>query len=488
MSNAVGPRCPAEAPAPPMCKKLLARETRTRKTGKHFVFLPDRFSHPANLVVPVRIPGSGIAIFCVALLWAGVSLAAKGGVLADWPKGMWGRATPIADGRHPNLYYNQSEIDELRQMMLERHSPKHLYDGYLAEIRGAVAVKTIPENTMPNAANMKAALSYAILPTPEKADAIRASLLSFMEAFPSGLPDWFNTPGCYSSGYSVAWMFDLIQAYHPAKLSPQEKARLKSWFKLSAERLKFDTRNPGAPSQSGHDVVPPETREGKRMVAFPNWFSRYMGPSLACALVSGDQAAVDYWADSGWPHDLLTFNGVTYPGGTQPSDAANRYDLVMYLLAVYPSGANTDTYTREGFRLPEGDWYTTDYTSGGYHFAQMSGAVLGAEMAYHNGMTNVFAITDAGSEPALLRHWKRAIQSRNEIDRRPGNTSRHPIIGYSPEIWPGYRRYADPMIEEAVGSLSYERVDETELPALIWEFFGYPRRILPIRVNSAPAR
>jgi len=50
MSNAVGPRCPAEAPTLPMCKKLLARETRTRKPGKHFVFLPDCFSHPANLV------------------------------------------------------------------------------------------------------------------------------------------------------------------------------------------------------------------------------------------------------------------------------------------------------------------------------------------------------------------------------------------------------------------------------------------------------
>ena len=147
-------------------------------------------------------------------------------------------------------------------------------------------------------------------------------------------------------------MFDLLLAYHPDTLSAAEKTKLKDWFRMSAENLKFDTRNPGAPSQSGRDVVPPETREGKTMVSFPNWYSRYMGPSLACALVSGDQAAVDYWADSGWPHDLLTFDGVTFPGGTHPSDAANRYDLVMYLLAVYPSGANTDTYTREGYRLP----------------------------------------------------------------------------------------------------------------------------------------
>jgi hypothetical protein len=37
---------------------------------------------------------------------------------------MWGRITPIADGNHPNLYYNQSEIDELRQMVLVQHSPQ----------------------------------------------------------------------------------------------------------------------------------------------------------------------------------------------------------------------------------------------------------------------------------------------------------------------------------------------------------------------------
>ena len=231
---------------------------------------------------------------------------------------------------------------------------------------------------------------------------MRASLLSFTKAFPTGLSGWYDTPGCYFAGYSVPWMFDLLMAYHPGTFSEAEKTKLKDWFRMSAENLKFDTRNPGAPSQSGHDVVPPEQHEGKRIVAFPNWYSRYMGPSLACALISGNQAAVDYWADSGWPHGLLTFDGVKFPGGSYPSAAANRYDLVMYLLAVYPSGANSDTYAREGFKLPQREWYTTDYTSGGYHFAQLSGAVLGAEMAYHNGMTGVFGLTDRGKEPAPL--------------------------------------------------------------------------------------
>ncbi len=398
--------------------------------------------------------------------------------LIDSPKGKWGRVTPIADGKHPNIFYDPGEIDELRQMILVQHQPQHLYDRYIAEIRDAVAVKTTQGKSNPHVTNMKAAMGYAIRPTPEKADAIRASLLSFISVFPRGLPCWYETPGCYFSGYSVPWMFDLVVAYHPDKFSAVEKTRLKDWFKMSAENLKFDTRNPGAPSQSGRDVVLPETHEGKRMVAFPNWYSRYMGPSLACALVSENQAAVDYWADSGWPHDLFTFDRVTFPGGTEPSDAANRYDLVMYLLAVYPSGANTDTYGREGFRLPESTWNTTDYTSGGYHFGQMSGAVLGAEMAYHNGMTGVFGITDKGTEPALLRHWKRAIRSRTETDNRRDNPFRHPIIGYSQELWPGYRRYADPAIEGTVSTLSDSKTDELELPAAIWEFFGYPRRIV----------
>ena len=50
--------------------------------------------------------------------------------LGDSPKGLWGRVTPIADGNHPNLYYNENELQELRNMILVQHSPKHLYELY----------------------------------------------------------------------------------------------------------------------------------------------------------------------------------------------------------------------------------------------------------------------------------------------------------------------------------------------------------------------
>ena len=212
------------------------------------------------------------------------------------------------------------------------------------------------------------------------------------------------------------------------------------------------------------------------MAGFPNWYSRFMGPALACALVSGNQADVDYWADSGWPHHLFTFDGLT---NTYPSDTANRYDLVMYLLAVYPSGANTDTYDREGYRLSEKDWNTGSSTAGFYHWAQMAGAILGAEMAYHNGMTGVFGITDvAGTEPALLRTFKRAIQSRTERDQRRTSKTGHPDIGYSQWIWPGYRRYSDPTIEGALPALGIDLHTGLDVPGVVLEFFGYPRRIV----------
>ena len=406
--------------------------------------------------------------------------------LRDSPKGQWGRVTPIADGNHPNLYYNQSEIDELRHMILVQHSPQNLVDLYNKSMKNAVAVS--PQNNQsPHHNNMRAAISYMIEPTPAKADAIRTALLNFMSYFPKGLPNWFRTIGCYFCGYSTPWLFDLLMAYHPGKLSSTEVNNLKNWFAKSAENLKFDTRDSFAVSGPSDNratwTVPVSTREAKTMSPFPNWYSRYMGPSLASALVSGNQDDVDYWADSSWPHTLLTFNGVT---STFLSDQANRYDLVMYLLAVYPSGANTDTYDREGFGYngPK-TWCTVSYydprlaDGGSYHWAQMSGAILGAEMAYHNGMIGVFGLTDVpGTEPALLRTSKLAIQSRTQKDFRPTSLTGHPSIGHDPINWAAYRRYSDPTIEHAVSKLGRSVSFGAELPNEVWEFFGYPRRIV----------
>jgi hypothetical protein len=426
-----------------------------------------------------------LSVIVVTFVAAGACLSSgdsyRIGTVTESRKGQWGRVVPIADNAHPNLYYNQREIDELRHMILVQRNPMSLYNRYNSIVKNVMALP------FPNAQtdgsylqfiNIKAALSYMIEPTSAKADAIRATLLSFVNVFPRGLASWYPSPGPHFAGYYVPWMFDLIMAYNPERLSPAERANLKAWFEKSTQNVRFDTRKPYR--DNSKNIVKAITREGKTMMPFPNWFSRYMGPSLACALMSGSQAAVDYWADSGWPHTLLTTPADIANYGLPPS--VNRYDLVMYLLAVYPSGANSDTYDREGYRLPESDWYTNSYEAtadhhddgGDYHFAQMWGVMMAAEMAYHNGMTGVYGITDVAGEPAILRTLKRAIISRTEVDRRPTSLTGHPDVGYDPLIWLGYRRYSDPMIESAIPSLKAD-FGGVDFSMDVMEFFGYPR-------------
>src|SRR4051812_10250510 len=117
----------------------------------------------------------------------------------------WGKITPMKE--HPNLFYNLNEIVELREMTLDRNSPKfvkHLYDLYHSEqrmmtpskLKDKTAVSMNPEDegfeqgygTYYN--NMYAALNYALEPTEAKADAIRTALLGIMIYFPAGLGDW----------------------------------------------------------------------------------------------------------------------------------------------------------------------------------------------------------------------------------------------------------------------------------------------------------
>jgi len=415
-----------------------------------------------------------------------ICLCVSGVAYADSPKGVWGRVVPIADDNHPNLYYNRREIDELRSMILVQKSPAELVNAY-NQTRKFLADSPY-ENASPNHNNMRAAMSYMIEPTQAKADAIRTALVKFMSYFPNGLPGWYGSTGCYECGYSTPWLFDLIQAYHPNTLSASEKASLKSFFAKSAEKLKFNSRDCfvlSRPNDTRQEFVcPVSIREGKAQVAFANWYSRYMGPSLASALVSGNQADVDFWVDSGWPHNLFTFDGVSM-NRSYPTDSANRYDMVMYLLSVYPSGANTDTYDREGFRTPEYDWSTISYMAsdqnhldgGSYHWAQMAPVLLAAEMAYHNGMSKVFALSDPmNPEPAALLTYKRAIKSRTELDRRPTSLTGHPDIGYAPYFWMAARRYDDSMVENALSAIRTSWIT-TEMPADVMQIFRYPRHI-----------
>src|SRR5205085_9885231 len=141
----------------------------------------------------------------------------------------------------PNLYDNQSEVDELRQMILVQRSPARLVNLYDGKIRDAVARPAAYDEYDSN--NMKATMNYMVEPTAAKADAIKASMMSYRAAYPDGLWDWYTTGGCHACGYFVPWMFDLLQAYHPEKLSSAEIADLKDWFRASANRLRINSRD-----------------------------------------------------------------------------------------------------------------------------------------------------------------------------------------------------------------------------------------------------
>jgi hypothetical protein len=138
-------------------------------------------------------------------------------------------------------------------------------------------------------------------------------------------------------------MFDLIQGYHPAVLSSVEHSKIKDWFSMSSNNRKVDSNDPRKITQSGLTwPKPPVMHQGKLVAGIPNWFTRYLAINFSAAMVGGNQENVTYWADSGWPHDLFTFDRVT---SSWPPDDQNRYNIVTSLLAVYADGANSNLMT-----------------------------------------------------------------------------------------------------------------------------------------------
>src|SRR5262249_55602066 len=158
-------------------------------------------------------------------------------------------------------------------------------DLYTTKIRDAVATNRVGD--------MRAAISYMIEPTDAKANAIRGALFSAMNQYAKGLLDWYSSDGCHECGYELAFMFDLIQAYHPNIISAAERTSLKSWFKRSAEScckyVGWHSANRSGPLYDGEGGKL-FTEAGKTEQSMANWWSRFMGPSFAAALVSGDQA------------------------------------------------------------------------------------------------------------------------------------------------------------------------------------------------------
>jgi hypothetical protein len=420
-------------------------------------------------------------------------------------KGKWGKVVPIAEDNHPNLYYNQSEIDELRKMILVNKSPQELVDHYSTWCKGLQAVeivhpwpRTHPERMYEGRKVMKhniyAAISYMIEPTRAKAGKIKACIYGFMKEAPDGVN---GDHGTGTIGLSTTWLFDLALAYHPDMFADSERSEIRNWFRKCAEAGRYlstnRTANGSLYSTSSKGGSPPLAREGKTISLKPNWFSAAMLSGLCSALLSGDKAAVEFWADSGWPHDMLTSDGVTE---TWPPLTCNMYDLVMHIKAIFPSGANSDTYVRDSFRpSPRSVHCSYDSDKQSYHDAQAQYILWAAEAAYHNGMTRVFDISDDYSRysvpssvfpggkpypdntPGLLRHHLFTVGLRGIHNRRTGNEH---LMGWEQPTWMGYRRYDDAAVVDGAQT-SYNIWGAKE--NVMWRnnhavHMGFPRRVV----------
>jgi hypothetical protein len=432
--------------------------------------------HRSILLIHAAWSRRRLAELLICLTVLGVSVPAVWAQTSA--KGIWGNVTPIADNNHPNLLYNQTEIDQLRTMVLVNHTPAFLWTLYQNEIAGTLAIGPDPNNgdtNEPFTTNDRAALSYMLEPTQTKANAIRTALLAFMSVWPNGGgiggegDDWWQSPGWGMSGPPCAWMFDLIQAYHPTTLSGTEKTNLKEWFRKSARYDPWHFRD-----QDGGNLA---SEGGKTVGDYANWWANYMLNRLPCALVSGNQAAVDFWADSGWPHTRLT-----YDGSNEPPSTTNRFDLVMYLLTMFPSGAIHDSYVREHFGSngdPTG-WNTecgwcgsSSQDAGGYHHFNFSGVALAAEMAYHNGMTQVYS---GAPYQQMLAFWRLSAGGNSQRDYRSNSLTGHPDIARARFMWVANRRFGNDTLIKARqadivggGNTWVNNMDES-----VWPFFGFP--------------
>jgi hypothetical protein len=397
------------------------------------------------------------------------------GWTATSPKGIWGRVTPIADNAHPNLLYNQAEIAQYRTQLLTNHQPAWLWDLYRTQIQGTLAISCADADN-PDHPNGRAAVTYMLEPTQAKADAIRTALLGCMRRWPNGGgvggsgDDWWKNPNWGHSGPPTAWFFDLIQAFHPATLSGTETTALKEWFRKTAQYAPWHFRD-----QDGGSV---QTREGRTVGDYANWWTLYMLNRLPAALVSGNQEAVDFWADSGWPHDKFT-----YDGSDEPPAGTNRFDLVMNILALWDSGANHDSYSREGFRhggdltgwYTECGWCTADNPAdaGGYHLFQFNAIAVAAEMAFHNGMTQVYSGVPYAKLLAVHRLSAGCLEQR---DYMPYSRTGHPHNCRSTFMWVANRRFSsDTYLVSRQGAIVggggswVSTMDEQ-----VWPFLGFP--------------
>src|SRR5687767_11851771 len=297
------------------------------------------------------------------------------------------QVTAIAPGNHPNLFFNQQEIEALRKAVLVDQSPQYAVNVYNNIRNTSPAHKPSDLNSLPwpenyNAgryathANMKACFSYMIEPTPSKASSLKSALLSWTSDPNRGWSHDVQSAG--HAHFALAWMYDLI--YDAGVLTQSEKAGVDDFFSDISRLVAF--------SNTEWANVPKHTvnAEGSYRESYGNWWHFDFAAGVVFALVSHDQSAVDRIFITSVPENYFLQNMSQYAPDTR--DLKNMINGL-----VYPSGYNFDGYVRD-----------YNYEGEHYHFYALLPSVLGAEAASHNGF-------DAWSyqSNALLRTFKKGV-------------------------------------------------------------------------------
>ena len=385
---------------------------------------------------------------------------------------------------HPNLWYNQAEIDKLRSIILGSEpavKKTELVNIYNTKVKGALAVNaptnwfttevdncnwinnacTYPAVTnwkdsyllaLPlGAANMKAGASFMIEPTSAKAQRIKSAILSFSAYPASKLYDPQNTGQAI---WPVAWLYDLTYSY-PGLYTSEEKVKIEAFFSGIANAMKNAQGNGYLPMWKKVQDENGTLREG-----YENWFAFYAGQGVVLSLVGNNQTLLDYFSKGPSSYNTLWFTPTSQGAtGTNPSTASNIRDLYQYVNGmVYPSGKTWDYYVRinDGNKL--------------YHEFSLWGVYLGLEAAAHNGW-NGWNENIVNGKPAM----RRAIDWQIQYHPMLQSGGRYPAGKAAFNIRRFYN--SSPIIQNYVNGVNGSKIDETGHSYIFGDFgriFMYP--------------
>ncbi|MCK5123562.1 MAG: hypothetical protein KAQ87_05465 [Candidatus Pacebacteria bacterium] len=252
------------------------------------------------------------------------------------------QAKAIASNEHPNLYFNQEEIDLLRKSILVDKDIPWLVDAYNKIKNTRPVGKPVDHDTcvvdecMPAYAtiqpNMEACYSYMIEPTAAKRNNLKKVLLDWTDTGRvvrnwqrrADVPMWWTQ-------IPLAFMYDLL--YND--LNAQEKADADWFFKSSAEVL---VRSISQHRNTAKNYGTVTEAEGYLKSQYGNHVAHNPYAGAVCALMSHDQATVDLLFQNGISEDYFMVD-VEYIG--QYRDLRNNLSAV-----IYPSGRIFDFYER----------------------------------------------------------------------------------------------------------------------------------------------